>query len=98
MLAQWTDQVGPLRSGRPSWEAEIPIEALRAAPFPKLIVSGGHHPAFDAVCDALTQGLEADRAVITGGGHEVQMVAEPFNDALVSLWRQASGGNGAQTP
>lgn len=87
MLEQWAGQVGPLRHSRPPWEAEIPLERLASTPFPKLVVSGGHHPAFDAVCDELTQELGAERAVITGAGHEVQMVAEPFNEALLGLWR-----------
>ena len=34
-------------------EAEIPLEVLAAAPFPKLVLSGAHHAAFDAVCDVL---------------------------------------------
>ena len=40
---------------RGPWEAEIPLDALAAAPFPKLVVSGAHHPAFDAICDVLEQ-------------------------------------------
>jgi pimeloyl-ACP methyl ester carboxylesterase len=56
---------------RPPWEAEIPLQELRAAPFPKLVVSGGHHPAFDAVCEVLAQGLGAELAVAAGRGHNV---------------------------
>ncbi len=89
MLEGLTRQVGPLRHGRPSWEAELPLDEIRCAPFSKLVVSGAHHPAFDAVCDELTQRLGADRAVIAGAGHEVQMTGEPFNDALLSFWRCA---------
>ena len=40
---------------RGPWEAEIPLDALAAAPFPNLVVSGGHHAAFDAVCDVLVE-------------------------------------------
>ena len=40
---------------RPPWEAEIPVERLATAPFPKLVVSGAHNAAFDAVCDALEE-------------------------------------------
>lgn len=89
MLERWTAQVGPLRGGRQPSEAEIPVDRLRAAPFPKLVVSGAHHPAFDAVCDTLTRGLGAERAVIPGAGHEVQMAAEQFNEALLGLWHRA---------
>ena len=42
---------------RGPWEAEIPLAALAAAPFPKLVVSGAHHPAFDAICDVLEREL-----------------------------------------
>lgn len=89
MLEHWTGRVGPLRRSRKPYEAEIPLDLLRSTAFPKLVVSGGHHPAFDAVCDELTRGLGADRAVITGAGHEVQMAGEPFNEALRDLWRSA---------
>lgn len=90
MLAHWTAQVRPVRAGRPPWEAEIPVEALGATPLPKLVVSGGHHPAFDAICDELTRGLGAERAVIQGAGHEVQSTGEPFNQALLRIWRQGT--------
>jgi pimeloyl-ACP methyl ester carboxylesterase len=56
---------------RPPWEAQIPLDALAATAFPKLVVSGAHHPAFDAVCDALEQRLAADRAVLPGAGHSI---------------------------
>jgi len=56
---------------RPPWEAEIPLDELAAAPFPKLVISGGHHAAFDAVCDVLEERLGAERAVLPGAGHSV---------------------------
>lgn len=56
---------------RPPWEAEIPLDELAAAPFPKLVVSGAHSPAFDAVCDVLEQRLGAERAVLPGAGHSL---------------------------
>lgn len=67
------------------WEAEIPFEALTAAPFPVLVVSGAHHPAFDAVCDVLEQRVGAERAVIPGAGHSVQRTGEPFNRRLTEF-------------
>jgi pimeloyl-ACP methyl ester carboxylesterase len=54
---------------RPPWEAEIPLETIAAAPFRKLVVSGAHGPAFDAVCDVLEERLGAERAVLPGAGH-----------------------------
>ncbi len=56
---------------RPPWEAEIPLDELAAAPFPKLVVSGAHNAAFDAVCDVLEERLGADRAVLPGAGHSL---------------------------
>ena len=38
---------------RGPWEAEIPLERLSALGLPTLVVSGAHHPAFDAICDVL---------------------------------------------
>jgi pimeloyl-ACP methyl ester carboxylesterase len=56
---------------RPPWEAEIPLDELAAAAFPKLVISGAHHPAFDAVCDVLEERLGAERAVLPGAGHSI---------------------------
>jgi pimeloyl-ACP methyl ester carboxylesterase len=67
---------------RGPWEADIPIEQLAAAPFPKLVVSGAHNAAFDAVCDVLERDLGADRAVIPGEGHSVPQTGEAFNQQL----------------
>ena len=63
-------------------EAEIPLAELRAAPFAKLVVSGAHHPAFDAVCDVLERELPAERAVLAGAGHAIPRLGEPFNRVL----------------
>ena len=57
---------------RPPWEAQIPLEELAAADFPKLVVSGGHSKAFEAVCDVLEERLPARREVLTGAGHSIQ--------------------------
>jgi pimeloyl-ACP methyl ester carboxylesterase len=67
---------------RGPWDAEIPLDALAAAPFPKLVVSGAHNAAFDAVCDVLERRLDAERAVIPGAGHSVQRTGAPFNERL----------------
>jgi pimeloyl-ACP methyl ester carboxylesterase len=71
-----------LRTERPPWEAEIPLDALASAAFPKLVVSGGHDAAFDAVCDVLERRLSAERGVIPGAGHSVQRTGAPFNERL----------------
>lgn len=67
---------------RRPWEASIPFDALRGANLPVLVVSGGHSPAFDAVCDVLERELHADRAVIPGAGHGVQWTGDPFNQRV----------------
>jgi pimeloyl-ACP methyl ester carboxylesterase len=74
---------------RGPWEAEIPLEALAAAPFPKLVVSGAHHPAFDAICDTLERELDAERVVLAGYGHTVQRHPQ-FNAALAAFVDRAS--------
>ena len=56
---------------RAPWEAEIPLDELAAAPFPKLVMSGGHNAAFDEVCDVLEERLGAERAVLPGAGHSI---------------------------
>lgn len=78
-----------LQVERPPWEAEIPLAHLRAAPFPKLVVSGGHSPIFDAVCDILEREMNAERAIIAGAGHSVPRTGAPFNERLERFLRAA---------
>jgi pimeloyl-ACP methyl ester carboxylesterase len=70
-------------------EAAIPVAELAAAPFPKLVISGAHHPAFDAVCDVLEERLGAERAVLPGAGHSLPR-ARGYNETLVSFVERAS--------
>ncbi len=74
---------------RGPWEAEIPLEALAAAPFPKLVVSGGHHDAFDGVCDVLVERLDAEYHVLPGYGHAAQR-HPAFNDVLADFVDRAT--------
>jgi pimeloyl-ACP methyl ester carboxylesterase len=74
---------------RPPSEAEIPLAALAAVPFPKLVVSGAHHPAFDAICDVLERELAAERAVLPGHGHSVQRHPD-FNGVLAEFVTRAA--------
>jgi pimeloyl-ACP methyl ester carboxylesterase len=71
------------------WTAEIPLDELAAAPFPKLVVSGAHSEPFDVVCDVLEERLGAERAVLPGAGHAVQLLREPFNDVLADFVARA---------
>jgi pimeloyl-ACP methyl ester carboxylesterase len=75
-------------SERSSAEAVIPFDELAAAPFPKLVISGGHHAAFDAVCDVLEERLGAERAVLPGAGHSLPR-APGYNDVLADFIARA---------
>ena len=70
-------------------EAVIPLDELARAPFPKLVVSGGHDAAFEALCDVLAERLGAERAVLPGAGHSVQRLGEPFNELLAGFVERA---------
>lgn len=89
MLDVWSDRVPMVRHGRTPWEAEVPLERLPSEGIATLVLSGDHHPAFNAVCDELTRRLDARSTVIRGAGHEVQMMAGPCNRALLELWNEA---------
>ena len=80
-----------LRRGRPFWDAGVPVEQLQTAAFAKLVVSGGHSPGFEAICDDLADRIGATRKVIRGAGHEIQFTGQSVNDALLSLWRMVPG-------
>ena len=87
------------RNGRPFHTAQLPIDELAAAAFPKLVVSGGHGPGFEAMCDDLARKIGAARTVLPGAGHEVQFVGQPLNDKLTELWsgQPASSANDGRT-
>jgi pimeloyl-ACP methyl ester carboxylesterase len=77
-------QVRLLMNERPPWEATLPIDALRAAGIPVLVISGGWDESLEAASDALAAavGPAVQRSVIPGRGHVVQRVGQPFNDRL----------------
>lgn len=85
-LATALPLVPVVRAGRPAW-LELPLKEVAAAPFPKLVVSGGHSPGFDAIGDDLAERIGAARAVVAGAGHEIQFTGTPLNDLLRALWR-----------
>jgi pimeloyl-ACP methyl ester carboxylesterase len=70
-------------------EAVVPFAELAAAPFAKLVISGGHHEAFDAVCNVLEERLDAERAVLPGAGHSLPR-APGYNETLVPFVQRAS--------
>jgi pimeloyl-ACP methyl ester carboxylesterase len=87
LLAAAVPLVPVFRRGRPIWEADIPVAKLVAAPCPKLVVSGGHHAGFDAICDDLAARIGASRAVVGGAGPQVHLTGPPVNELLLALWR-----------
>ncbi|HET8607433.1 MAG TPA: hypothetical protein VFL66_10455, partial [Gaiellaceae bacterium] len=70
-----------LQLERGPWEAKPPLDALARSRYPKLVVSGGHSAAFDAVCDVLVERLGAEHAMLPGAGHAVQR-APGFTERL----------------
>lgn len=86
----------------PGWMAEVPLDGLADAPFPKLVVSGnwgGTSPsardvagrACGAVCGVLVERLHAEHAIIEGAGHAVQYTGSRFNDCLAAFLSSAGG-------
>jgi pimeloyl-ACP methyl ester carboxylesterase len=73
---------------RPPHEAEIPLEQLAAELFPKLVVTGDHNPALDAVADVLERELPAQRVVLPGAGHNLPR-APGYNNTLVRFLEAA---------
>ena len=74
---------------RPPWEADVPLERLAAAAFPKLVVSGGHSPVFEAVCDVLAERLAARRAVVVGRQHTIPATGGSYNATLHEFLTEA---------
>jgi pimeloyl-ACP methyl ester carboxylesterase len=82
-LPDWLERGARLAmEERPSWEAEVPLDDLAAARFPKLVISGDHSPAFEAVCDVLAARTGAERALIRGRDHTIPSTGEPYNQRL----------------
>ena len=71
-------------------EAQPDLAAINAAGVPVLVVSGGHHPGLEVVCDELAGRLGAQRERVEGAGHAAQR-APGFNDVLESFLRHAEG-------
>jgi pimeloyl-ACP methyl ester carboxylesterase len=82
------------RQGRPFFEARLPLDVLAAAPFPTLVVSGGHHPGFEAMSRNLARRLGASLATVEGAGHEIQLTGEALHAVLRGLWLSSPTGAG----
>jgi len=98
---------------RMPWQADVPVDLLEAASYPKLVISGGWDTAspatratagagLRAVCDVLAERIGAERAVIPGAFHSPQ-TAQPaaFNRCLAAFLASASrarGGTASPAP
>jgi pimeloyl-ACP methyl ester carboxylesterase len=76
---------------RPPWESDPPLAALRAARFPKLVISGGHSRVFEAVCDVVARELGARRATLAGRGHTIPATGAPYNELVREFIAAARG-------
>jgi len=74
---------------RPPWEADVPLDVLARAEFPKLVISGGHSPAFETLCDVLAERMGAERVVIAGRGHTIPATGAPYNGVLHNFLQRA---------
>lgn len=79
----------PLRRGaralagmRPPGDADLPLDALGAADFPLLVITGDHRPEYEIIADEIVKRTGAGRAVVPGMGHLVPDTGAPFNARL----------------
>ena len=71
---------------RTPFDAKVSFDRLAAAPFAKLVVSGGWNETFEATCNELASRLGAERAVVQGAGHDVIYTGSLLNDRLAAFW------------
>lgn len=88
---------------RPCWEADVPLDALAAGPYPKLVIRGTWETAPAAYREAAGEALMACAEVVAraigvdvlrvGGASHWPHAERPdvVNAALRRLWRRAAG-------
>ena len=69
------------------WDIHLPLDRIKNAGVRSLVVSGGHHPAFELLNDRIAEAIGARRTVVEGAGHEVQMTGTPFNEVIQDFFR-----------
>jgi pimeloyl-ACP methyl ester carboxylesterase len=67
------------------YEAQIPVAAIASLPCAKLVVSGGHDPSQERVCDETARVIGAEREQLSGAGHMIPRAAG-CNELLEQLW------------
>ena len=80
---------------RPSWHAQVPLDVLAAASFPKLVISGGHSSVFETLCDNLAERIGAERTIISGRGHTIPATGEIYNARVREFLTRAEAGPGS---
>ncbi len=86
---------------RPPWEARVPLDALRRAHIPILVVRGTWDKApvlaqqraglaFAAVCEVLHEHLGGQLLTFAGASHNPQRLGPQFNQALLNFWGSAT--------
>jgi pimeloyl-ACP methyl ester carboxylesterase len=79
-LPPWLEQgASHAARERPPWHADVLFAELARAPFPKLVISGSHSHAFEAVCDVLAARIGAERGTVAGRAHTIPSVGERYN-------------------
>ena len=92
VLPDWLERGATLAAHeRPPWEAEPPLEELARAPFPKLVISGGHSPVFEAVCDRLAERIGGERRILTGRQHTIPTLGRPCTTIASRKFMTRSG-------
>ena len=74
---------------RPPWHADVRFERLATASFPKLVISGGHSPVFETVCDIVAERIGGRRSCLTGRGHTIPAIGEPYNQIVHDFLAEA---------
>lgn len=86
-----------LRLFRSPSEAVIPVETLRAARFPRLVVAGGRSSeAFRTIATVLAERIDAELFTIPDAGHAAQLADAVFNPRLEALLARAERARSAQ--
>jgi pimeloyl-ACP methyl ester carboxylesterase len=90
VLPDWLEHGATLaKHERPPWHAEPPLDELAAASFPKLVISGGHSPVFEAVCDTLAQRIGAERRILAGRQHTIPTLGADYNACVSEFMARA---------
>ncbi len=74
---------------RSPWDKNPPLDELSRTTFPKLVLSGGHSRAFDAVCEVISMRLDANYKILAGNSHGVPGLVPTVNEVLMRFFKAA---------